>query len=98
MREVLTTMTETFASLYAPGLKPVFSEKAREELARGGEAAVCARGYADLGKPDFALAFLLLAAIAEADKYETLAHAYERRAVLAEEKATALTAQFRQQF
>jgi len=91
-------MSGTFESLYASTLKTVFTEQAREQLARGDEAFAAARAYAELGKPDFTLAFLLLAEHAEEEKHETLAYAYERRATLAEEKANAYTRQFHRPF
>ncbi|HEX7736451.1 MAG TPA: hypothetical protein VF458_16480 [Ktedonobacteraceae bacterium] len=91
-------MSDTFESLYAPTLKTVFTEQAREQLAQGAEALSSAQAYAELGKPDFALAFLLLTEQAEEEKRETLAHAYERRAALAQEKAAAYSQQFHRPF
>lgn len=91
-------MSDTFESLYAPALKAVFTEQAREQIARGAEAFSSAQAYAELGKPDFALAFLLLTEQAEEEKRETLAHAYERRAALAEEKANTYSQQFHRPF
>jgi len=82
----MTTMTETFAALYTRGAQAGLYGESAGGAARGGEATTCARGYAELGKPDFALAFLLLADMAEADKYEILAQAHERRPSWREKK------------
>ncbi len=89
---------DTFATIYAPSLKAVFSEQAREQCARGTDAWTAACSYAELGKPDFALAFLLLVERPDEEKCETLAHAYERRAALSQEKANAYSVQFHRPF
>lgn len=91
-------VSDTFESLYAPLLKEVFTEQARQQIAQGAEPVETARSYAELGKPDFALAFLLLIERPEDEKRETLAHAYERRAALAEKKANDYSLQFRRPF
>ncbi|HEY0755117.1 MAG TPA: hypothetical protein VGD98_14255 [Ktedonobacteraceae bacterium] len=91
-------MADTFESLYASALKAVFTEQARQKIAQGAEAFPVAQAYAESGKPDFTLAFLLLTEQAEDEKRETLAHAYERRAALTEEKANTYSQQFRRSF
>lgn len=91
-------MSDTFANLYAPALKAVFTEQARQQMEQGTEAFAAARSYAELGKPDFTLAFLLLVERDENEKRETLAYAYERRAALAEEKANEYSLQFHRPF
>lgn len=91
-------MSDTFESLYAPLLKEVFTEQARQQIEQGADAFTTARSYAELGKPDFTLAFLLLIERPEEEKRETLAHAYERRAVLAEKKASEYSLQFHRPF
>lgn len=91
-------MSETFESLYAPVLKTVFTEQARQQIARGAEAFPSAQAYAELGKPDFTLAFLLLVERPDEEKRETLAHAYERRAALEEVKAQEFSQQFHRPF
>jgi hypothetical protein len=91
-------MTETFHTLYAPLLQDVFTQQAQQQLAQGAEALGMARSYAQLGKPDFTLAFLLLAHCPQAEKHETLAHAYERRAALTTEKAHTYSLQFHRSF
>lgn len=91
-------MTDSFATLYAPTLKEVFTAQARQQIAQGADALHSARAYAELGKPDFTLAFLLLVEAPIEEKRETLAHAYERRAALAEEKAREYQLQFHRAF
>ena len=91
-------MAETFESLYASDLKAVFTEQAREQLTRGAEAFASAQAYAELGKPDFTLAFLLLTERADEEKREMLAYAYERRATLEETKAQEFSQQFHRPF
>ena len=91
-------MLETFESLYAPVLKSVFTEQAQQQMAQGAEAFASAQAYAELGKPDFTLAFLLLVERTEEEKRETLAYAYARRAALAEAKANEYSRQFHRPF
>lgn len=91
-------VSDTFQRLYAPLLKEVFTQQARQQIAQGAEAFSAARSYAELGKPDFTLAFLLLVERSEAEKREVLAYAYERRAALSEEKANEYRLQFHRPF
>ncbi|HEX8035532.1 MAG TPA: hypothetical protein VF510_16865, partial [Ktedonobacterales bacterium] len=57
-----------------------------------------AREYAERGKPDFALAYLLESALPDGEKREVLAHAYERRAALTEQRAREFDRQFHRPF
>jgi hypothetical protein len=91
-------VAETFAELYAPLLKEVFTRLARENMERGADGLTCAVEYAEQGKPDFVLAYLLLIELSEGEKRELLAHAYERRAELSEEKAESFSVRFRRPF
>lgn len=91
-------MPDTFESLYAPLLKEVFTKQAQQQIAQGADPVNTARSYAELGKPDFTLAFLLLSERPEDEKREMLAHAYEQRAALAEKKADEYSLQFRRPF
>jgi hypothetical protein len=91
-------MPETFETLYAPLSKEVFAEQVQQQIAQGAEAMSSARAYAELGKPDFTLAFLLRIECPEEEKREMLAHAYERRATLAEERAREYNLQFHRPF
>ncbi len=83
-------MSNTFHNLYADLLNAVFLDRARQQLAQGKDGLTCAQTYADEGKPDFALAHLLLVDCPEEMKRDILARAYERRAVLSDEKASEL--------
>ncbi len=91
-------MPETFENLYSPLLKEIFTSKAQQMLSKGADGLASARAYAEQGKPEFALAFLLLIELPEGEKRELFAHAYERRAVLSEEKAEQYTLQFHRPF
>ncbi len=91
-------MSNTFEAQYASMLKEVFSSHARQQLQQGADGLALARGYAEQGKPDFALAFLLLLDMPDDEKREALAHAYEQRARLSEEKAKQLDKQFHRSF
>jgi hypothetical protein len=91
-------MPETFAELYASMLKDVFLEHARKELDQGTDGLTCARGYAERGKPEFVLAYLLLIDEPDEVKREVLAYAYEQRAMLSENKAEEFDKQFHRPF
>ncbi len=91
-------MSETFEELYAPLLKDVFKTHAQQQLDQGADGLASSHVYAEQGKPEFALAFLLLIDLPEEEKRELLAYAYERHATLSEEKAEQLNQQFHRPF
>ena len=91
-------MSETFEELYAKQLKDVFKTRAQQQLDQGADALVSSRAYAEQGKPEFTLAFLLLIDLPEDEKRELLAYSYERRAALSVEKARQLDIQFHRSF
>jgi len=91
-------VSETFEKLYTPLLKDVFNMKAQEMLAAGADGLSSVRGYAEQGKPEFVLAFLLLIDLPDDEKRQLFAHAYERRAILSEQKAEQLNLQFHRPF
>ncbi len=91
-------MPDMFAELYAPTLKEVFTARARKELAQGADGLTRARAYAERGKPEFVLAYLLLIDEPEEVKRELLSHAYEQRATLSESKAEELDKRFHRPF
>jgi hypothetical protein len=91
-------VSETFEELYTPQLKDVFKTHAQQQLNQGVDGLASSHAYAEQGKPEFALAFLLLIDLPENEKRELLAHAYERRATLSEEKAQQLNIQFHRSF
>lgn len=91
-------MSESFEELYGQQLKEVFKTQAQERIKKGADALDSSRAYAEQGKPEFTLAFLLLVDLPEEEKRELLAHSYERRAVLSELKAKQLDIQFHRSF
>jgi predicted nucleotidyltransferase len=91
-------MAEHFDEQYAFTIKPVFRDLAQREIAKGADPAAFARRYAERGKPDFTLAYLLEAALPDEEKRELLAHAYDRRAALSEAKAGEMHQRFHTAF
>lgn len=91
-------MSASFAEQYAGLLKDVFREQARQQLEQGADALTYADAYAEEGKPDFTLAFLLVLDAEEEVKREIFARAYERRADLSEEQAKKFEQQFHRSF
>lgn len=90
--------TADFNAVYGPLLKEVFRGIARDELAKGAEPEQLARDYAARGKPDFALAYLLEAPLADDEKREVLAQSYDERARYIEEKAREFDRRFHRPF
>ncbi|GAC1381133.1 MAG: hypothetical protein NVS4B7_04010 [Ktedonobacteraceae bacterium] len=89
----------TFTELYTSLLKnDIFITQAQENLAQGADGLTCALAYADQGKPDFTLAYLLLIAISDNEKREILAVSYDQRAIMSEEKAEQFDQQFHRSF
>ncbi len=88
----------TFAELYTPLLKEVFVHMAREQLERGADALALAREYAEKGKPDFVLAYLLQVETTDEVRRDIYACAYERRSALSDEQATDFSRRFRRPF
>jgi hypothetical protein len=91
-------MPTTFAELYRNLLKDVFLDLARKELEQGADGLTCADAYAEQGKPDFALAYLLLVDVSDEVKRDIFARSYERRAEISEEKAETFSQQFHRSF
>ena len=91
-------MTNTFEEQFTPLLKEVFTAHAREQLRQGADGLALAHSYAEQGKPDFTLAFLLIVSIPDDEKREVLARAYEQRARFSEEKARQFDRQFHRSF
>lgn len=88
----------TFNELYGGLLKEVFLEQARTQLEQGNDALTCADAYAEQGKPDFVLAYLLLLDAPDDVKRDIFAHSYERRALLSDEKAEEFDRRFHRPF
>lgn len=91
-------MPESFKDLYSSLIKDVFIERARQQIELGKDGLELARSYAEQGKPDFVLAYLLLIERSDEEKREILAYAYEQRAKNSDEKAEQFKQQFRRPF
>ena len=65
-------MPSPFVDLYASLLKnDVFTVQAQENIAQGADGLTCALAYAEQGKPEFTLAYLLLTDISDEEKFRT---------------------------
>ena len=87
-----------FAEQYASLVKPAFAEQVERDRAGGQDLEERARDYAERGKPEFVLAFLMVVDLAETARRELLAHAFERRAEIMEQRAAALDAEHHRPF
>lgn len=87
-----------FNAQFRARIKEVFVGLVREELADGADPAERARYYAERGKPDFTLAYLLASALPDGEKRELLATAHEQRARLTEERARDFDRRFHRPF
>ncbi len=88
----------TFTELYSKSLKDVFLEHARKELEGGVDGLTYADAYAEQGKPEFTLAYLLLIDASDDVKRDIFARSYEQRAAFTEEKAESFDRQFHRPF
>ncbi len=92
-------MPGSFVDLYASLLKKdVFTVQAQENIAQGADGLTCALAYAEQGKPEFTLAYLLLTTISDEEKREILAVSFDKRAQISEEKAEQFDQQFHRPF
>jgi hypothetical protein len=91
-------MSNSFSDLYGGTLKDVFLDLAREQLEQGADGLTNADAYAEQGKPDFTLAYLLLIDISDDVKRDIFARSYEQRATLSEQKANEFSLQFHRAF
>ncbi len=87
-----------FAELYRRLLKDVFLEQAHKQVDEGADALTLADAYAEEGKPEFALAYLLLTNLSDEAMRDIFARSYERRALLSDEKAEAFDRRFNRPF
>jgi hypothetical protein len=88
----------SFEQQYRAQNKPVFSEVVSRDLSAGGDPVARARAHAEQGKPEFVLAYLLVADLPDNEKRELYAHAYERRAQITERKADEFDRKFHRPF
>jgi hypothetical protein len=91
-------MPDTFNELYSSLTKDIFLERAHQEQEQGADSLACANTYANQGKVDFVLAHLLLTATSDDVKHNILAHAFEQRAMLSDEKAENFSRQYHRSF
>jgi len=99
-REAVVPSSEpaSFDALYRPLLRGVFVEIVRRDLLGGADAADQARAYAERGKPDFVLAYLLVVELPEDEKRAIYAGSHERRAALIEQRARQFGREFHRPF
>lgn len=90
--------TPGFAALYAGQERAAIHNLAQAELEQGADAAERARDYAQRGKPDLALAYLLASDLPDVERRALYAEAFERRAAQTEIKAKELDSKFHRPF
>ena len=88
----------SFDATYGSLAKDVFHDLVREALAQGGDPDERAREYAERGKPDFTLAYLLAGSLSDNQKRDVLARAYDRRAQTTEDRAREFDSKFHRPF
>jgi hypothetical protein len=91
-------VSKSFDTLYRSLLRPAIDEIAQKLVESGADAAEQARTYSERGKPDFALAYLLVANLPDEEKCALYALAHERRAAYIEQKARQFDRQFARPF
>ena len=87
-----------FDTQYASLVKGPFLEQVERDRAGGADLLDRARAYAERGKPEFVLAYLIGLSLDAAEKRELLAQAFERRAEISERTAIALDAEHHRPF
>lgn len=87
-----------FDELYRAQARQPILDIAAEKIASGASAEAEAQEYAERGKPDFVLAYLLGSAIPDARKRDLYATAHERRAVSIEQRAREFDHRFHRAF
>ena len=93
-----TKPSMSFEALYRSLLRPAIGEIAQQEVATGADAAEQAQVYTERGKPDFTLAYLLLADLPDEEKRALYAQAHERRSAYIEQKARQFDREFHRPF
>ena len=78
--------------------KAVFRELVSRDVFAGGDPVERAHAYAERGKPEFVLAYLLVTDLPDAEKRELYAHAHDRRAQISDQKADELDQRFHRPF
>ena len=91
-------LATTFETLYRPLLRPAIGEVVEKALSVGADATAQAHAYIERGKPDFVLAWLLVADMPDEEKRALYAQAHERRAAYIEQKARQFDREFHRPF
>ena len=87
-----------FDQQYRAQSKPAFADVVSRDLIAGGDPIARAHEYAERGKPEFVLAYLLVTDLPGAEKRELYARAYERRGQITEQKADEFDRTFHRPF
>lgn len=87
-----------FDALYRSQARQAILDIVAEELAAGADAEAQAQRYAEKGKPDFVLAYLLDSALPDERKRELYAFAHEQRAVYIQQRAREFDRRFHRAF
>ena len=98
MTDDATDTFPAFDDLYRVEARQAILDIAAKELASGASAEQQAQHYAEKGKPDFVLAYLLGSAIADARKRELYAAAHEQRATYIDQRAREFDRRFHRPF
>lgn len=87
-----------FDDLYRGEARQAILTIAADDLAGGAAAEAQAQRYAEKGKPDFVLAYLLGSAIPDERKRDLYANAHEQRAMYIEQRAREFDRRFHRPF
>ena len=93
-----TPSATDFAARYRPLLREAFVGIVRDAVAAGADPIAQARAYAERGKPDFVLAYLLVCPLDDDEKRDLYALAHERRAAFIEQRAKEFDRSFHRPF
>lgn len=89
---------QEFDTLYRSQARQAILDIVADELAAGGSAEEQAQHFAEKGKPDFVLAYLLDSAVSDERKRELYATAHEQRAIYTEQRAREFDRRFHRPF
>ena len=87
-----------FDALYRLQARQAILDVVADELAAGADAEEQAKRYAEKGKPDFVLAYLLGSALPDERKRELYAVAHEQRAIYIQQRAREFDQRFHRAF
>jgi hypothetical protein len=89
---------QAFDTLYRSQVRQAILDIVADELAAGGSAEEQAQHFAEKGKPDFVLAYLLDSVVSDERKRELYATAHEQRAIYIEQRAREFDRRFHRPF